>query len=270
MKRLCLLLLVVALLICVGCVEPSPEVLPSEEPSPEIQWSDEKGYIYRHDIEPGDFAFLFDEWDYEPGMSEDEYLKDFYYSFRRDTIKPEDIFDALGLPFSISDPFGVIDYTYIFGEGFDAFTIYYYPNKDEIDYHPSIDSVEGETDKDNLFMSWSLGAHITDTEKYKMYKRFDIREEELSFIDENTTSIGVQRAFGAPHYYIEGYKPEKETNANAFVYDLKNGNVFKIIYYRDGYILWAWVEDKDGKEIKLLAKGDNRAFHEDFLSDYIN
>lgn len=249
MKRFCFLLLGVALLLCVGCSR---------------QLNDEGGYIYRNDIELGDFAFLFNEWEHEPGKTDKEIGLEIYNAFRRDAIKPEDIFDALGLPGSTTEDYGVISYTYLAGDGHSVITIKYIPEEDMADIDLSIDTMESEEDEENLLMIWSSGGRKIDPGKYKMQKIFDISIDKLEFIGETTTSEEVQQLIGAPHYYIKhGETSIESAPGNAFVYELIDGNIFKIIYFRQGYILRAWVEDKGGKEIKLIIDRGISSFYEE-------
>lgn len=249
MKRLCLLFLCVVLILCVGCTK---------------QWSEEKGYIYRHDIELGEFAFLFDEWAYEPGKTDKEIGLDIYNAFRRDAIKPEDVFDALGLPGATTEDYGVISYSYTIGNEYDYMEIKYIPDKDEIDLDMDICSIEDKQGEENLLLLWSAGDRTIDRGKYKIPKRFDISEDELSFIGKSTTSKEVQQSFGAPHYYIELRETNVEgVRGNAFVYELENGNVLKIIYFRQGYIIRAWMEDSNENEIKIYVDRDVSSFYED-------
>jgi hypothetical protein len=250
MKRFIVLLLGFVLLVCSGCTK---------------QWSEETGYIYRDDIEPGDFAFLFDEWVYEPGNTDNEIGLELYNALRRDTIKPDDIFAMLGLPAHTIENYGMISYTYLIGDEFDSIAIKYMPDTDEIfDIEFGLESIKNKEDEENLLRLLSMGDRTIDREKYKMHKRFDISEDELSFIDESATSREIQQELGAPHSYIELRETYIESApGNAFVYELENGNVLKAIYFRQGAILRAWVEDNDGNEIKLLIDKDVASFYEE-------
>lgn len=240
MKRIYLLLLIVMLLFCVGCTKTDCA---------------DKGHIYRSDIEIDDFAFLFDDFEYEPGKTTGI---DLYKGFRSNTIKPKDIFNALGLPASTTDNFGVKEYTYLVGEQYDAVTVKYKPDEDIIDFDPSL-NISEEYGVELL----AKGDRTIDPNKYKMKKRFNISEEELSFIDESTSSDELQKVLGAPHYYIEAYDVNiEDVYANVFVYELENDNLFKVVYFRTAYIIRAWVEDSDGKQIKLLIDRDTSSYYE--------
>lgn len=247
MKRVCLLLICVVLVFCIGCTK---------------QWSEEKGHIYRYDIESGDIAFLLNEWEYDSSMTSKEVGMELLNAIKSD-MTPEDIFDALGLPMRTFQNYGLVNYGYALGDEHDLITIKYDPEKGVVDIHPEFYSIEDFADGKDILMHWSSGAEITDTEKYKMFKRFDINEKELSFINENTTSMDIQKKFGAPHHYIELRETYIESApGNAFVYELENGSVFKVIYFRQGYILRAWVEDNGGKEEKVIIDRDIKDYYE--------
>ena len=246
MKRVCLLLMVFAFMLCVGCTK------------------EETGYIYRHDIELVDLAFLFNEWEYDPDKTDKEIESDYYNAIRFETIKPEDIFNVLGLPWGTTEDYGVITYTYTIGDEYDSVMIKYIQSKDQIDFSFSIISIENEEDEENLLRLLAAGNRTIDSEECKMNIRLDICEDELSFIDENITSEELQRALGAPHYYIELRDTNIESMpGNAFVYELTSGNVLKIVYYRQGYIVKAWVEDKDGKQIEMYIDRDTNSFYDE-------
>lgn len=249
MKRFCLLLLGVMLLLCSACSK---------------QWSDEKGYIYRDDVQLKDFAFLFNKWDHEPGKTDKEIAGELFTALRRD-LKPDDIFAVLGIPDSITENFGRISYGYLIGDEYDSIAIIYDQDEDEIfDINFGVESIKSEEEIEDLLMIWSSGDRMTDPENYKMHKRFDIEENELSFINEDTTSSKIQQVLGAPHSYIEARDVNPESvEGNAFVYALTNGNAFKVIYFREGYILHAWVEDNDGNETKTYLDRDVTSFYEE-------
>jgi hypothetical protein len=247
MKQFCLLLLGFVLLLCMGCTK---------------QWSEETGYIFRDDIEPGDFAFLFNEWEFAPDKTDKENALELYNALKHD-LRPDDIFAVLGFPETIIENSGRINYGYLIGDEYDSITIIYNKDENEIfDVKFGIESIETDEEVENLTMLLSKGGTI-EPEKYKMRKRFDIKEDDLSFISEDTTSRKIQQVLGAPHSYIEARDVNLESvSGNAFVYGLTNGDAFKVIYFRQGYILRAWVEDNDGNETKLYIDRDVTSFYE--------
>lgn len=245
-KRISILLLVVTFLFCMGCAKTDPAK----------KWSTEKGHIYRNDLELDDFAFLFDDCGYEPGVTSG---LDIYEGFRDKIFKPNDIFNALGLPGSTTGNFGVKEYRYVVGKQCDAITIEYSPFNDCLDFYPTFSDISEEYFIEQL----ATGKKTIDPNQYKMNKRFDITDDELSFIGENTTSDEIQQALGAPHSFIETYDVKiEDLYGNVFIYGLKNGKVFKVSYFRQGNILRAWIEDSDGNEIKLFIDREASSFYE--------
>lgn len=237
MKRICMLLLLFILLLCVGCVQ--------------------KGHIVRNNIEIDDFAFLFDDCGYERGQTS---ILDVYEGFRRETIKSKDILDALGLPNKTTIYKDMEEYTYLVGDQYDIVIIKYSKYQDQmIDFDPLFD-VSEEYGTELL----ATGKKTIDRNKYEKNKRFDITEEELSFISENTDSNGLQQVLGAPHSFIEAYDVNiKGLYTNVFEYGLKNKKAFKVAYFRHGYILRAWVEDCEGNEIKLFIDRGRTSFYKE-------
>ena len=241
------MLLSILLLFCIGCSK---------------QWSDEKGHIYRHDIELSDFAFLFNEWDYELDMTDDEIALAQINSLRSD-IKPDDIFDVLGLPIWTTEDFGTINYLYTIGAYYDRITIKFIPDKGVVDLDLGIYSIDNAEVKD-IVKIWALGySSSVNQGTYNTNRRYDIKNSELLFINKKTTSKDIQNELGAPHYYIEIREANiVDAEANIFVYELKNSDVFKVIYFRQGYILRAWIEDKEGNELDLLIDRSMESYYE--------
>ena len=187
---------------------------------------------------------------------------DIFEGFKYDT-KPEEIFDALGLPFSTTGSFGVKEYRYLIGEEYDTITIKYGSAEGIIDFDPSLYIDYSE---EIIYELWAAGERNIDRDLYKMNKRFNIDESELSFIDEEANSDKLQQVLGAPHYYIETYDVNIEgVHGNVFVYELVNKSIFKVVYFRLGFILRAWLEDEHGNEIKHFIDRDTSSFFGDEL-----
>ena len=217
----------------------------------------EEGYIYRNNIELSDLAFLFDRIEYIPGETT---INNVYKAFKYDT-KPEDVFDALGLPVSTTDRYGVKEYRYLIGDQYDSVAISFDLRDDTIiDFDPIIHT---EYSEDSVVEAWTTGCEKVDVQKYKMKKRFDISEDELGLITENIDSNELQRIFGAPHYYIETYDVNIEgIYSNVFVFKLENTDVLKVVFSRKGHILHAWVEDADGNQIDTLINSETSNFYD--------
>lgn len=253
LKRGCGVFFVAVILCCIGCTVQEGDV---EKPI-------EEGYIYRNEITLGDFAFLFEEWNYESGKTDQQIGVELYDALKSDIIKPDDIFKELGLPQSTIDENGIMNYDYLIGDELDCITIKYIQSKDEIDLDFKLESIKSASEQENLIMLWVSGGRETDAQQYKMDKRFDISESELSYIDSNVTSKEIQQRLGAPHFTI-GLRDAYIESApgDIMVYSLASGNYLNLIYFRQGYILRCWIEDKEGEQLKLFIDRDISSFYE--------
>jgi hypothetical protein len=85
--------------------------------------------------------------------------------------------------------------------------------------------------------------------------RNDISENELAFININTTSAELQNKLGAPKS-IGHYVVDEEITCNAYQYEMTDGYVFNVCYYGYGKIDRAWIENAEGEETKVLVEAD--------------
>ena len=218
MKRLISFLVVILFIasLCSACATG----LKSEE-------SVELGYIIRDDIQFEDLGFVIEEGEI------------------RTDITQTDMMDALGWPYAGLFTISGVEYLYFFedercGEG--KITFIFSDNG----YYKGIDL---ETEKETPSVDDLVEKEITDPDQYKEPRRYNIKETDLSFIEESTTSVEVQEALGAPHNFM--HRDDVETKTIAFVYFLSSGDWFLIAYEYGGVIVKAWVIDEEGNTQKV-------------------
>lgn len=219
MKKVIIVLIicVVISLICLGCVQKT-------------------GFIMRNDITYKDLEFVYDGNE----LNSDVTIDDMYSIMGLPNIKttPKD-----------ADTSGMRYYSYYFDDevfelGVITFT---FDNQLQfvgapIDSYPSI-NIDIEP--------FEIESVVIDRDKYKMDMRDDIEENELEFIDMESTSVDVQQALGAPHDRIGVRKIGLRTDA--YTYPMTNGNTFIISYERNGVIVKAWVVDENKETQKVYV-----------------
>ena len=92
-----------------------------------------------------------------------------------------------------------------------------------------------------------------DHNKYLLPINDNISESSLHFINSNTDSSLIQNEIGAP-YEIREYSLPDGLVVNSFVYKLNNGSILRIIYFPTSIVCRAWIEDTEGKEIKVIVE----------------
>lgn len=247
MKRIWLVVIVVALLFSAGCAENTDT---------------QSGYIYRHDLEISDFAFLFDKFKYEVGMIGEEdrerkvatLMTDY---LRYDDIGIEDIFNALGMPYKTTDTFGPELY-YLVGDDSHLFIRYDSKNNKVLDI-----GCDDKFEADEALMQLADGDRTIDRDQSMMEVRFDITIDDLAFIDDETDSLELQQALGAPHhiaYYREA--TQIELYSNLYGYTINEDKQLVVAYYRNGYIYQAWLQDENKEVIKVYIDRVQKDYYE--------
>ena len=184
--------------------------------------SETTGYIVRYDIK-------IDEMEY------------FYKGTEpiNEHLTMENIKKALGLPHGMFiDWRGITEYEYN-----TDFGVLYFVDYQEKDYYGIYADLSPGVEEPKSFGDRDI---TIDSGKYKMEKRFDISEDELSFINAEATPSELQEKLGAPHRMTYGL-PEN-VGIGIYIYNLKNENIFKVAYSGYGQIYKAWVEDAKGNE----------------------
>jgi len=109
----------------------------------------------------------------------------------------------------------------------------------------------GIDDVDNIQLSDKKVKEI-DSEKYLRKINYNISSEDLGFINSDTDSNKIQTSLGPPHYYVK-YEAEGFI-ANAFVYNLNDGNKLYIVYKQNGLVGIAQIQNKDGGTVKDIVQ----------------
>lgn len=247
MKRILLVVIVVFLLLGAGC---AADTIPDE------------GYIYRHDLEISDFAFLFDRFKYEAGMIGEEDRQREVAKFMGDYLRCEDfgvneIFNAVGLPYKTTETYGYQLHYLVGDDG--NFSIYYNPNNNkvlDIGYNDTFES-------DEALMQLAVGERRIDRDQSVTELRWDITKDDLAFIDDETDSVELQQALGAPHH-VEYYREAAsiEVYSNIYAYQIEGGNHLMVAFFRDGYIYQAWLQDEDKEKIEVYIDRTQLDYYE--------
>jgi outer membrane protein assembly factor BamE (lipoprotein component of BamABCDE complex) len=93
-----------------------------------------------------------------------------------------------------------------------------------------------------------------DSTKYLRKINYNISADESGFINNGTDSEEIQTNLGPPHY-ISAY----DVNGfyvNAFVYNLKDGNMLYIVYKQNGLVGIAQIQNKAGETVKDIVQLD--------------
>ncbi len=152
--------------------------------------------------------------------------------------------NALGLPHGMSINWrGYTEYEYN-----TAFGMLYFVDLPGKNYYGIYADLFPEVEEPKSF---DVEDVTIDPNRYKMERRFDIDEDELNFINIETTPSELQQILGAPHSMMYGL-PENIV-IGIYIYGLEDKNVFKVVYSGFGHIYKAWVEDKKGNELYTIA-----------------
>jgi hypothetical protein len=109
----------------------------------------------------------------------------------------------------------------------------------------------GKEDVTTVRLKEKLTGEI-DSDQYLREIDTNITSDDLEFINIDTNSEKIQSILGPPHYYVD--YDIGGLLLNAFIYDMKDGNEFLIIYKPNGSVGLAQIQNEDGKTVKDIVQ----------------